>query len=65
MSIKDYSAGLKAALQDAEQADLFCHYDDPDDDIINPFLFDDSGFFEDTTLDYLDGQIFIDDDYPF
>lgn len=65
MSIKDYSEGLKSALQDAEQADLFCHYAHGFDDDVIGLSLDDCGVFEDTTLDELDGQIFIDDDYPF
>lgn len=44
-------------MQDAEQADLFCHYAHCFDDVIGSSS-DDFSVFEDTTPDELDGVIY-------
>ncbi len=63
MSIEE----LKAAVDEAMEADLFdlTHTDTEEEDLPTDLDFDTLEYLKDPCLDYLDGQIFLDDDYPF
>lgn len=57
MSIKDYSADLKTAVEEAEQADVFCHNSELPD-----YLFPDYDY--PFTMDDFFPSDYFDDDYP-
>lgn len=56
---------LKSAVSEALEADLFDLTHVEDDDLLDDLDFDKLEIADDPYTDYLEGQIFLDDYYPF